>query len=277
MAESVGKRIISKRFERPDERRDFKGHGFMDVLTFESGTSIGRGQFQPGWRWSSDVKPIAGTDSCEVTHSGFCLKGKMVIRMNGGEEFRIQAGDAFEIPPGHDAWVEGNEACELIDVGGAAHYATGMRQTASEEKLFSIPRTLVEGFNKRDMNMTLSMLSDQVEWMDIASQTLFRGKEGYRRFDEAWLKAFPDGQAEIINIIAHGDRVVVEYVGRGTHLGPLEGPMGVLQATGKQVQLPMVDVMRIQDGKIIRGRTYYNAATVLQQVGVGEEPGAKAA
>jgi steroid delta-isomerase-like uncharacterized protein len=146
----------------------------------------------------------------------------------------------------------------MIDFTGSSYYATG--------KIVDIPRALVDGFNSRDFSKTLSVLSDDVEWLDIPSQSLYRGKEGYRQFDETWLKAFPDGKAEIINVITQGDRVVVEYVGRGTHMGPLTGPMGVLRPTGRRVQLPMCDVMQIQDGKVIRGHTYYNAASVFQQL-----------
>jgi hypothetical protein len=117
------KKFILKRFDAPDERREFKGHGHMDLLSFDNGYAIGRGSFEPGWKWSEDVKPIEGTDSCTAAHSGFCLKGKLKVRMDSGEEFLVQAGDAFQIFPGHDAWVEGDESCELLDVTGYVEYA----------------------------------------------------------------------------------------------------------------------------------------------------------
>lgn len=122
---------FTKRFDRPDERRKFKAHGYVDVLTFEGGTTIGRGVFEPGWKWSNDVKPIAGTESCESSHVGYCIRGAMTVRMNTGEEFHVKAGDAVRIPPGHDAWVEGNEPCELIDVSGYREYAV---EKAPEKK-----------------------------------------------------------------------------------------------------------------------------------------------
>ena len=116
-------KVTCGNFNRPDERRDFKGHGHLDVLNFPDGTVVGKGVFEPGWKWSNDVKPIAGTQTCEASHVGYCLKGEMTIKMNDGKEFHIKAGDAFEIPPGHDAWVDGKEACELLDFGGYASYA----------------------------------------------------------------------------------------------------------------------------------------------------------
>lgn len=113
----------NKNFNQPDETRPFKAHGHLDVLNFSDGTVIGKGEFEPGWKWSEDVKPIAGTSSCEASHSGYCIQGSMRIHMNDGSEFTIQKGDAFRIPPGHDAWVIGNEKCVLIDVGGYTDYA----------------------------------------------------------------------------------------------------------------------------------------------------------
>ncbi len=114
---------FAKAFKNPDERRDFVSHGHLDLLRFDDGTEIGLGVFEPGWRWSNDVKPIAGTESCQAAHTGYCMKGSMTIRMDSGEEFTVKAGDAVHILPGHDAWVEGEETCELLDVTGYANYA----------------------------------------------------------------------------------------------------------------------------------------------------------
>ena len=112
-----------KNLKTPDEKRPFKAHGHMDVVTFPEGVTVGRGEFKPGWKWSEDVKPIAGTQSCEAPHSGVCISGSMVIHMNNGDEFTIREGDAFRIPAGHDAWVVGTEPCVLLDVGGSKSYA----------------------------------------------------------------------------------------------------------------------------------------------------------
>lgn len=113
----------SKDFSRPDEIRDFKSHGHFEVLKFDDGTTVGRGVFKPGWKWSNDVKPIVGTSSCQSPHIGICMSGSMTIRMNSGEEFELQAGSVFDIPAGHDAWVNGNQECVWIDVANAKSYA----------------------------------------------------------------------------------------------------------------------------------------------------------
>lgn len=116
-------RAFAKDFKSPDETRMFKAHGQLDVLKFEDGAIVGRGEFQPGWRWSTDVKPIAGTRSCQSAHTGYCLAGSMTVKMDSGEQFTVRAGDALNIPPGHDAWTEGAESCVLIDVTGVKNYA----------------------------------------------------------------------------------------------------------------------------------------------------------
>jgi hypothetical protein len=104
----------------PNETRPFKNHGHMDVVTLDDFT-LGRGVFEPGWRWSDDVKPIAGTDSCQVRHTGFCVSGHMTIRSDDGVEDTVGPGDVVLIEPGHDAWTIGDEACVLLDTGVAAY------------------------------------------------------------------------------------------------------------------------------------------------------------
>jgi uncharacterized cupin superfamily protein len=114
--------VESRNVETPHETRPFHAHGHMDVVTLGDFT-VGKGTFEPGWRWSEDVKPIARTESCEVLHTGYVLSGTMVIRMDDGTEHTISTGDVVRIEPGHDAWVVGEEPCVLIDTG-VASYAT---------------------------------------------------------------------------------------------------------------------------------------------------------
>lgn len=107
--------MLDKRsFETPDETRPFEANGHMDVITLGDFT-IGRGVFEPGWIWSVDVKPIAGTQTCMARHTGVCVSGAMVVRSDDGSEITYSAGDAFVIEPGHDAWIPGDEPCVLYD------------------------------------------------------------------------------------------------------------------------------------------------------------------
>ncbi len=111
-----------KNFDAPDETRPFEGKGSAAVVNV-GGRTVGRGTFEPGWRWSENVKPIAGTDSCEVSHLGYCVSGRMRVFMTDGSEGECGPGDVVAIPPGHDAEVVGDEACVFLDFGEFGDYA----------------------------------------------------------------------------------------------------------------------------------------------------------
>jgi hypothetical protein len=120
---SIGRsKLQVKRASAPDETRPFKAHGHAEVHKLGGGNAM-RGVFEPGWKWSNDVRPIAGTKSCEAPHLGCVVSGRMVIRMDDGTEEEIGPGDFFKIEPGHDAWVVGNESCVLVDFAGYENYA----------------------------------------------------------------------------------------------------------------------------------------------------------
>ena len=78
---------------------------------------------EPGWKWSNNIKPIAKTDSCQVSHLGYCMQGKMRIYMDDGSQFDVSAGDVTAIPPGHDAEVIGDEAYVGLDFGEVQAFA----------------------------------------------------------------------------------------------------------------------------------------------------------
>jgi hypothetical protein len=92
----------TQNIDAPHERRPFHAHGHMDVVTLGDFT-LGRGVFEPGWRWSDDVKPIAGTASCQVHHTGICLSGRMTVRADHGEQIHIGPGAVIDLDAGHDA------------------------------------------------------------------------------------------------------------------------------------------------------------------------------
>jgi hypothetical protein len=112
--------LEARNISQPHESRPFRAHGQMDVVTLGDFT-LGKGTFEPGWRWSEDVKPIAATESCLVRHTGICVSGSMTVRMDDGTEVTVGQGDVMVIEPGHDAWVVGDEACVLYDTGVAAY------------------------------------------------------------------------------------------------------------------------------------------------------------
>src|SRR5262249_55472010 len=111
-----------KSIRKPDEVRRFD-KGRLELVTLH-GLTFGKATFEPGWRWSECVRPIAGTPSCEVHHNGYVLSGRMHVKMDDGDERDVVAGDVFVLPPGHDAWIVGEEPCVVFDFSGdIARYA----------------------------------------------------------------------------------------------------------------------------------------------------------
>ena len=119
----TGTRLIRKSLNSPEETRPFEaGTGQLQLVNTDAG-AVGRATFQPGWRWSTHVKPIAKTDSCQAAHVGYFISGRMKVVMDDGTEDEFGPGDLMICPAGHDAWIVGNEPCVVIDWAGFAEYA----------------------------------------------------------------------------------------------------------------------------------------------------------
>lgn len=110
-----------KTFGEPDELREFP-NGRAEILKIGE-AEVGRMVFEPGWRWSNDLRPIAGTDSCHAPHFQYHVAGRLAIRMDDGTEFIAGPGDVTSLPSGHDAWVVGDEEVVVVDWFGASNYA----------------------------------------------------------------------------------------------------------------------------------------------------------
>ncbi len=115
--------VEAKDMSSPEEIRPF-GNGQVG-LSKVGGLTVSKARFEPGWRWSNDIKPIAETDTCMIHHTGYAIAGRLQVKTDEGEEREIAAGQAFDIQPGHDAWVVGDEAFETVDFSqDADRYAT---------------------------------------------------------------------------------------------------------------------------------------------------------
>ena len=99
--------VQSRGFDSPDESRT-PDKTKVDIVRME-GTTVGRFTFEPGWKWSDCVKPVAGTDSCQARHVGAVHAGRIAVKHEDGTELELGPGDAYIIEPGHDAWVVGDE------------------------------------------------------------------------------------------------------------------------------------------------------------------------
>ncbi|MFG3659047.1 cupin domain-containing protein [Streptomyces sp. NPDC047706] len=109
--------IEVKTLDKPDERRDFP-RGHLEAVHL-SGLDFAVATFEPGWRWTESIAPLAGTELCEIHHNGYVLQGRMRLRMDDGAEQEIGPGDVFVCTPGHDAWVVGDEQVVLYDFAGS--------------------------------------------------------------------------------------------------------------------------------------------------------------
>ena len=118
--------VVLRRFERPDEVREFEKGRFE--LVHLGGMTIGRATYQPGWKWSEHVGEPLGERYCQVEHVGMVVSGCAPAAMADGEIFEMRAGDIFYIPPGppgHDSWVVGDEPYVSLHFLGAGDYAAG--------------------------------------------------------------------------------------------------------------------------------------------------------
>ena len=113
--------VEHKSANKPEEVREFP-HGRVELVKL-GGALVGRAVFQPGWRWSTSVKPIAKTASCQAPHFQYQVSGTLRIKMDDGTEIESKSGDFTQIGAGHDAWVVGNEPAVLIDFQGLVDYA----------------------------------------------------------------------------------------------------------------------------------------------------------
>jgi hypothetical protein len=105
--------FIVKNFDRPDARPELpKGHAELIQIGEQP---VIRGVLEPGWRWSNDWRPMMGTASCEIAHLGVVLSGRMHFEMDDGTGLDAGPDDVYSVPPGHDAWVLGDEPVVTID------------------------------------------------------------------------------------------------------------------------------------------------------------------
>ncbi len=124
-------RLWIQRFSSPDETRHFVERGRVEILRVAGGV-VRRGIYEPGWRWSRHVKPVAGTESCEELHCVYVLTGRMRVRMDDGQEAELAPGDYVTVPPGHDAWTVGEETCVVLEVTGFGAHAPAGRDESRE-------------------------------------------------------------------------------------------------------------------------------------------------
>ena len=140
----------------------------------------------------------------------------------------------------------------------------------STRDIEAIVRSVYEAFNERKLERAGARMASDCEWTDIPSGMVMRGPDGYLGYDRGWLAAFPDGRIEVLNVLVAGELACVEFIGRGTHTGPFRGPDGQLVPPSQnRIELRLTDMITVKGGKIVRGRTYYDAFSLLRQITQG--------
>jgi len=131
-----------------------------------------------------------------------------------------------------------------------------------------IVREISNSFNDRDLYGCVERYAAHAEWTDAPAGTVLRGREAIRKWLEGWIVAFDDVKAENIRIRSQGTFVTAELNARGTHTGTLRTPAGEVPATGRRVDLAICQVFELHEGLVLRGANYYDAATLLSQLGI---------
>ncbi len=114
-------RLEAKSHDTPDEVRT-PARTRVEIVRLE-GYTLGRFRFEPGWRWSECIKPVVKTDRCQLSHVGYVVSGRITVELADGRRRTIEPGQSYTIPPGHDAWVEGQEPFVALEVMSAEEYA----------------------------------------------------------------------------------------------------------------------------------------------------------
>ena len=173
-----------RRLESPAEVREFL---LGRVEIYEIGDAIvGKQVFQPGWRWSDSIGPIAGTASCEYHHMGYSMQGRAHIALEDGSSYEIGPNEAYEIPPGHDAWVVGDDAWIAIDWAGMRSFARPA--VGSGERILST----ILFTDIVDSTATAERLGDAA-WRDLLAQHNERGRRELDRFRGREIDTTGDG------------------------------------------------------------------------------------
>jgi class 3 adenylate cyclase len=237
-----------KRFDRPDEiRRVEKAH----IELVELGElTIGRAIFEPGWRWSEHVKPIVGTESCQVHHLGYVVSGHLHIEMTDGASMDVMGGDAFEIPPGHDAWVIGDEPWISVDWAGRRLFAKSPKEI-SDRVFTTLVFTDLSGSTE-----TLNRLGDS-RWRLLLAEHNQAVRAEIERFGGREAKTTGDGFFVLFDSPARAVRGAAAMVDAATAHG-LAARAGVHAG---EVEL---------EGEEVRGIAVHAAARILRAAQPGE-------
>lgn len=241
-------RLQSRSFASSDQQRTMpKGHAA--IVTLDEVT-VGHARWEPGWRWSTDLRPIAGTPTCELHHLGYSVSGALHVEMSDGQTLEIGPGSVYEIPPDHDAWVVGDVPWETIEWTSARAVGVGP-DDPGERILATVVFTDIV-----DSTATLERLGDAA-WRDLLLAHNARLREVLDRSRGREVKTTGDG---FLAVFDSPTRAVRAAAAMSRAAGELGLPIRVGVHTG-EIELVGGDV---------RGVAVHAAARVLALAGPDE-------
>jgi quercetin dioxygenase-like cupin family protein len=114
-------RLQAKVFDTEGDPHAFS-NGLAQILKLGEAT-VARAVYEPGWRWTTDMREVTGNQTCQLHHLAYAISGELHVLTDEGRTLEVKPGSVYEIPPGHDAWVVGDEPVVVVDWYGATNYA----------------------------------------------------------------------------------------------------------------------------------------------------------
>jgi class 3 adenylate cyclase len=233
---------------QPDEVRPV-GRGRLEVVEMDD-AAFGRIVYEPGWRWTTDVRPIAGTELCEIHHMGYVISGHLRLEMRDGSTLDAGPGDIFECPPGHDAWVLGDEPWVSVDWRGRRHFGR-QPDGGAERRLATILFTDLVGSTQQAAQM------GDVAWHDLLAEYFGTVRSALERHHGREMSTTGDGVLAVFDSPAHAVHCALDLARATVDLG-LQQRAGI--HTG-EVEFA---------GSEVRGIAVHLAARVAAAAGAGE-------
>jgi len=209
-------RLQRKSFDKPDGARAL-GAGLIELVELDEIT-VGRARLDPGWRWSKDVRPVVGTTSCQVRHVAYAISGVLHVVMDDGTELDIVAGDVHEIPPGHDAWVVGDESYVSVEWANSGRYGEAPDELGDRVLATILFTDIV------DSTATLERLGD-TRWRRILIEHNARMRGQLDRFRGREVATTGDGMLAVFES-------PVRAVTCAASMGPAVADLGIRIRTG---------------------------------------------
>jgi class 3 adenylate cyclase len=241
-------RLQRRRFSDATDVRRFP-HGRVDVVEMDDHV-VGQMVYEPGWRWSTSVKPIAGTDACQYHHVGYTVSGRLRVQMPDGTELEIGPGELFEIPPSHDAWVVGDEPWVSVDFEAMRTYGKQL-DAGTDRTLASIVITDIVDSTR------LASEHGPARWRDIVAEHNRKASSAIDRHRGRLVKTTGDGVLAQFDGAERAVRAAVSIRGVASVLG-LQIRAGVHSG---EVQVTTDDV---------RGIAVHTAARIMSAAAPGD-------